>query len=175
MRQPHQNTDLPDTHLVGDLPLPAQAKGMVVIVHGSGSSRLSPRNQQVALYLSEHGLATLLFDLLTEPEQRIDRITCEMLFNNPMLAHRLAGVLDWIASKPGLRHLQVGLFGASTGAAATILAAIQRPTIPPRAGFGSSPTARARASYRPVCQASCRRRLFPPTAPHHQQQACAVC
>lgn len=128
MLQPqHQGIELPDVQLVGDLLLPARAKDLVVFVHGSGSSRSSPRNQHVARYLSERGLATLLFDLLTEREQSIDRITCELRFDIPMLTHRLVGVLDWLALKRELNHLPVGLFGASTGAAAAILAAVQRP------------------------------------------------
>ncbi|MBT8768461.1 dienelactone hydrolase family protein [Pseudomonas boanensis] len=128
MLQPqHQCIELTDVQLVGDLLLPPGAKDLVVFVHGSGSSRLSPRNQHVARYLSDRGLATLLFDLLTEREQRIDQVTCELRFDIPMLTRRLVGVLDWIAAKPELRHLPVGLFGASTGAAAAILAAVERP------------------------------------------------
>lgn len=127
MHQPRLNIELPDVRLVGDLLLPGNAQGLVVFVHGSGSSRLSPRNQEVARYLGERGLATLLFDLLSEAEERIDRITCELRFDIPLLTRRLVGVLDWIATEPDLAPLPVGLFGASTGAAAAILAAIQRP------------------------------------------------
>jgi putative phosphoribosyl transferase len=127
MHQARLGIELPDVRLVGDLWLPTEAKGLVVFVHGSGSSRLSPRNQQVARYLSEQGLATLLFDLLTESEERIDRVTCQLRFDIPLLTHRLVGVLDWIAADPELSHLPVGLFGASTGAAAAILAAVERP------------------------------------------------
>ncbi len=128
MIQPQfQCIELPDVRLVGDLLQPPGAKELVVFVHGSGSSRVSPRNQHVARYLGERGLATLLFDLLTEPEQRIDRITCELRFDIPMLTRRLVGVLDWLAARPELSHLPVGLFGASTGAAAAIMAAAERP------------------------------------------------
>lgn len=127
MHQRRLSIELADARLFGDLLLPDAAKGLVVFVHGSGSSRLSPRNQQVAGYMGERGLATLLFDLLTEPEERIDRITCELRFDIPMLTHRLVEVIDWLAASPELKHLPFGLFGASTGAAAAILAAIQRP------------------------------------------------
>lgn len=119
--------ELADVRLIGDLLLPERALGLVVFVHGSGSSRLSPRNQQVARYLNEQRLATLLFDLLTGSEERIDRITCELRFDIPLLTQRLVGVLDWIAAEPELSFLPVGLFGASTGAAAAILSAIERP------------------------------------------------
>ena len=127
MHQPRLNIELPDVRLVGDLLLPDNAQGLVVFVHGSGSSRLSPRNQEVARYLGERGLATLLFDLLSEAEERIDRITCELRFDIPLLTRRLVGVLDWIAADPDLTPLPVGLFGASTGVAAAILAAVERP------------------------------------------------
>jgi putative phosphoribosyl transferase len=127
MLQPQLSIELADARLDGDLLLPGGARGLVVFVHGSGSSRMSPRNQQVAHYLSERGLATLLFDLLTAAEERIDRITYELRFDIPLLTQRLVGVLDWIAAEAELAPLRVGLFGASTGAAAAILAAIQRP------------------------------------------------
>lgn len=119
--------ELADVQLTGDLLLPDGARGLVVFVHGSGSSRLSTRNQQVARYLSERGLATLLFDLLSAAEERIDRITSELRFDIPLLTQRLVGVLDWIAAESELSFLPVGLFGASTGAAAAILSAVQRP------------------------------------------------
>lgn len=119
--------ELADVQLTGDLLLPDGARGLVVFVHGSGSSRLSIRNQQVASYLSERGLTTLLFDLLSAAEERIDRITSELRFDIPLLTQRLVGVLDWIAAESELSFLPVGLFGASTGAAAAILSAVQRP------------------------------------------------
>ncbi|WP_137822682.1 dienelactone hydrolase family protein [Pseudomonas sp. D(2018)] len=122
-----QYIELADVQLSGDLLLPPAATGLVVFVHGSGSSRLSPRNQQVAQYLSERGFATLLFDLLTEREQRRDRVTCELRFDIPLLTGRLVGVLDWLSVQPELRRLAVGLFGASTGAAAALSAAVERP------------------------------------------------
>lgn len=85
--------ELADARLIGDLLLPDEARGLVVFVHGSGSRRLSPRNQQVARYLSEQGLATLLFDLLSGSEGRIDRITGELRFDIPLLTQRLVGYL----------------------------------------------------------------------------------
>jgi len=118
---------LSDAQLAADLLLPAAAQGLVVFVHGSGSSRLSPRNQQVARYFSERGLATLLFDLLTEPEQRIDEVSRELRFDIPLLGRRILGVIDWLARDTELAHLRLGLFGASTGAAAALIAAAQRP------------------------------------------------
>lgn len=127
MQQLRMSIELADARLLGDLLLPDAAWGLVVFVHGSGSSRFSPRNQQVARCLGEQGLATLVFDLLTESEERIDRITFELRFDIPMLTQRLVGVIDWLGTKPELNHLPVGLFGASTGAAAAILAAIRRP------------------------------------------------
>ncbi|MDM8350250.1 alpha/beta hydrolase [Pseudomonas sp. sp1636] len=120
------NLTLSDVQLAADLLLPAAATGLVVFVHGSGSSRLSPRNQQVARYFNGRGLATLLFDLLSEVEQRLDRVSRELRFDIPLLTGRLLGVIDWLGADSQLRHLRLGLFGASTGAAAALLAAAQR-------------------------------------------------
>ena len=105
--------------LAGDLRLPAEPKALVIFAHGSGSSRLSPRNRVVAARLGESGLGTLLFDLLTEYEAP----RRELLFDIPLLARRLEGVTRWAASEPGTRELPVGYFGASTGAAAALRAA----------------------------------------------------
>lgn len=116
-----------DAELTADLLLPADAIGLVVFAHGSGSSRLSPRNLQVAHYFNELGLATLLFDLLTAPEERVDRLSAEYRFDIPRLSQRLAGVIDWLAGNAELGTLRIGLFGASTGAAAALIAAAQRP------------------------------------------------
>lgn len=120
------NLTLSDVQLAAELLLPEAATGLVVFVHGSGSSRLSPRNQQVALYFNGRGLATLLFDLLTESEQRLDQVSRALRFDIPMLTRRLLGVIDWLAADSELRHLHLGLFGASTGAAAALLVAAQR-------------------------------------------------
>jgi putative phosphoribosyl transferase len=116
---------LGDLVLEGDLVLPAGSTGIVVFAHGSGSSRRSPRNRFVASALTEAGLATLLFDLLT-PAEEADRAN---VFDVGLLAARLAGVTRWIRAREDLRGLGVGYFGASTGAAAALCAtvALDRP------------------------------------------------
>lgn len=113
--------------LHGDLSVPDSAEGMVVFVHGSGSSRHSPRNRSVAEYFNTRGLATLLFDLLTEEEQPIDEVTRQLRFDIPLLSERLNGVVDQLRSDQTLRGLRLGLFGASTGAAAALITASSRP------------------------------------------------
>ena len=112
--------------LSADLRLPVHAGGLVVFVHGSGSGRSSPRNQQVAQSLVQRGVGTLLFDLLTEPEQYLDNQTRELRFNIALLSSRLVKVIDWIGRDAELQQLPIGLFGASTGAAAALLAAAER-------------------------------------------------
>ncbi len=119
--------DLRPLHLAGDLVVPAPTRGLVLFAHGSGSSRFSTRNRAVARRLQEGGLATLLFDLLTQDEEAIDARTAELRFDIPLLAGRLVGALDWLTSQPALAGLGVGLFGASTGAAAALIAAARRP------------------------------------------------
>lgn len=113
--------------LPGLVCVPEGTRGIVVFAHGSGSSRLSPRNQDVASVLQQAGLATLLFDLLTAEEHAHDVLTAEYRFNIPLLARRLTGALDWLWKQPALASLSVGLFGASTGAAAALSAAAERP------------------------------------------------
>lgn len=114
--------------LNGDLTLPrGDVKGVILFAHGSGSGRLSPRNQQVAEDLVRRGMATVLLDLLTEDEEREDMISRELRFDIPMLAGRLVGALDWIAEQKELKPHPVGLFGSSTGAAAALIAAAERP------------------------------------------------
>ncbi len=113
--------------LAGDLGIPEGATGIVVFAHGSGSSRLSTRNQAVARRLREAGLATLLFDLLTEEEERVDTVTREHRFDIPRLAERLVQVTDWLTQDPRTAPLRIGYFGASTGAAAALVAAAERP------------------------------------------------
>lgn len=120
---------LPDAALEGEVVLPAGATGIVVFVHGSGSSRISPRNQQVARHFNAQGLGTLLFDLLTAEEYRVDEATREFRFDIPMLARRMVAVLDWLQRDDALRRLKTGLFGASTGAAAALIAAAERPGV----------------------------------------------
>jgi putative phosphoribosyl transferase len=116
-----------DATLVGDLALPESPGGLVLFAHGSGSSRLSPRNRAVAGVLNDARLATLLFDLLTPSEHLIDQRTAELRFDIPLLAARLTGAVDWVATDAQLRALPLGLFGASTGAAAALIAAAERP------------------------------------------------
>lgn len=112
--------------LQGNLIVPQQAQGIVLFAHGSGSSRNSPRNQYVARVLNEAGLATLLMDLLTSDEEVQDAITAHLRFNIPMLAERVVGATDWLVVDAATRRLPVGYFGASTGAAAALVAAAER-------------------------------------------------
>ena len=113
--------------LAGDLVLPAAARGLVVFAHGSGSSRFSPRNRAVADVLNEAGLATLLMDLLTADEERADVRTRRLRFDIGLLGERVVGAVDRLAREPSLAGLPVGTFGASTGAAAALIAAAERP------------------------------------------------
>lgn len=113
--------------LEGTLSVPAAATGLVVFVHGSGSSRFSVRNRYVAEYFNQIGLATLLFDLLTGKERAVDELTSELRFDIGLLTQRLRGALEWIEAQPDTAHLPVGLFGASTGAAAALNTAAVRP------------------------------------------------
>lgn len=112
--------------LEGDLSIPNGAKGIVIFAHGSGSGRFSPRNQYVAKALQEKKLATLLIDLLTHEEETIDEQTKEIRFNIHLLADRLEGVTDWLVKNPETKKLKIGYFGASTGAAAAIIAAAKK-------------------------------------------------
>ena len=112
---------LGDARLAGDLTVPASASGLVVFAHGSGSSRMSPRNRAVADTLNRAGLATLLFDLLDETEAS----RRELVFDVPLLAGRLETVTRWAGSQPRLQSLPIGYFGASTGAAAALRAAAE--------------------------------------------------
>lgn len=113
------------TTLNCDLTLVDQSSGVVLFVHGSGSSRTSKRNRYVAGVLQKHGLSTLLFDLLTKEEEIVDDITREYRFNIPLLAQRLVEVTKWIYGEPTFMRKKIGYFGASTGAAAAIIAASQ--------------------------------------------------
>jgi putative phosphoribosyl transferase len=108
--------------LAGDLAVPTAARGVVVFAHGSGSSRLSPRNRAVAAALNDGGLATLLFDLLTVAEEA-DRSN---VFDIPLLGRRLADATRWLRDHPPAQHLPIAYFGASTGAAAALWAAAER-------------------------------------------------
>jgi dienelactone hydrolase len=113
--------------LEGEWDLPEHAPGIVVFAHGSGSGRRSPRNQMVARVLNDAGLGTLLLDLLTRDEQRIDDATQALRFDVELLGRRLISTIDWLAVQPETAKLRVGLFGASTGAAAAMIAAAFRP------------------------------------------------
>jgi putative phosphoribosyl transferase len=116
-----------DVALEGNLMVPANARGVVLFAHGSGSGRHSPRNRYVARHLQEGGFATLLIDLLTEEEETVDAVTRHLRFDIPLLAERLTKAIDWLARDDSTGHLPVGLFGASTGAAAALMAAVARP------------------------------------------------
>jgi putative phosphoribosyl transferase len=115
------------TILDGDLTVPEEASALVLFVHGSGSSRHSPRNQLVARTLNKAGLATLLFDLLTPEEELIDARTAEHRFNISLLAERLVCATDWAKQQKQTRDLRVGYFGSSTGGAAALVAAAELP------------------------------------------------
>jgi len=115
--------------LNGDLSIPDNAAGLVVFVHGSGSSRFSARNRTVADVLMHAQLGTLLLDLLTDAEERTDAVTSEFRFDIPLLAERTVGAIDWVAGSTGTAPPSLGLFGASTGAAAALIAAAQRPQL----------------------------------------------
>jgi len=113
--------------LAGDLAVPEHARGFVMFAHGSGSSRFSPRNRFVADVLHHSDLATLLIDLLTPQEEAIDEVTGRIRFDIGLLATRLVALRDWAQTVPELRDLPVGLFGASTGGGAALVAAAERP------------------------------------------------
>ena len=107
--------------------MPSAPKGVVLFAHGSGSSRHSPRNRYVAEVLNEHSLGTLLIDLLTAEEEQEDEVTGHLRFDIDLLTRRLVAITDWLASSPQGRGHGIGLFGASTGAAAALMTAAQRP------------------------------------------------
>jgi putative phosphoribosyl transferase len=109
--------------LEGELIIPVDAKGIVLFAHGSGSSRFSPRNQFVARFLREKQLGTLLTDLLTEEEERIDQVTREIRFDIELLANRLLGITQWLMQDSRTKSVHIGYFGSSTGAAAALIAA----------------------------------------------------
>ena len=113
--------------LNGTLALPPRAGALVLFAHGSGSSRHSPRNRAVAAALNRAGLGTLLFDLLTDAEEPEDRYSRRPRFDIPLLGARLTGAIDWARDRPATAGLPIGLFGASTGAAAALVAAAERP------------------------------------------------
>ncbi len=115
--------------LEGNISIPEGAAGIVLFAHGSGSSRLSPRNRFVAEELNKKGIATLLFDLLTPEEEVVDDQTAHLRFDIPLLAQRLVDTTDWILRNPDLSSLKIGYFGASTGGGAALVAAAERPKV----------------------------------------------
>jgi len=115
--------------LSADISLPDRARGLVLFAHGSGSSRHSPRNRHVADVLNRGAIGTVLIDLLTEEEEAVDVQTAELRFDIPLLGRRVAVITDWIGRQPRLKNLDFGYFGASTGAAAALVAAAERPKI----------------------------------------------
>jgi putative phosphoribosyl transferase len=113
--------------LEGDLGTPDDARALVLFAHGSGSSRKSPRNRAVAKALNQRGLSTVLFDLLTPVEEREDAVDAHLRFDIELLSQRLASVTDWVLEQPFAKDFSLGYFGASTGAAAALVAAAARP------------------------------------------------
>ena len=113
--------------LMADLRVPDEARGVVIFAHGSGSSRFSTRNRRVAEFLGHEGFATLLLDLLTMKEESVDVQTAEFRFDIARLGPRVSAAADWAGARPDLEGLAIGLFGASTGAAAALIAAADRP------------------------------------------------
>ncbi|MFG2088229.1 MULTISPECIES: dienelactone hydrolase family protein [unclassified Spirillospora] len=134
---------LEDAELHGDLAIPDGATGVVLFAHGSGSSRHSPRNRAVADGLNAAGMGTLLIDLLTEHEEQLDRVTAALRFDIELLTLRLIGAIDRLTegleSAPHTAGLPIGLFGASTGAAAALAAAAARPRIAAVVSRGGRP------------------------------------
>src|SRR5436309_14127811 len=125
--------------LDGNLTIVDEATGLVLFAHGSGSSRHSPRNQFVARILNNAGLATLLFDLLTPNEERIDSYTAEFRFNIELLAERLSHATKWTREQANTRELDIGYFGSSTGATAALVAAAEFPDVAAVVSRGGRP------------------------------------
>ena len=121
--QIHEGADVLDA----DLHIPEGARGLIIFAHGSGSSRFSSRNRQVAESLNNARFATLLLDLLTPSEEKIDVRTREFRFDISLLGRRVVAATDWASDQPGVSNLPLGYFGASTGAAAALIAAAERP------------------------------------------------
>jgi len=115
--------------LSADISLPDHANGLVLFAHGSGSSRHSPRNRHVADVLNRGAIGTILIDLLTEQEEAVDVQTAKLRFDIPLLGRRVAAITDWIDRQPSLKSLGLGYFGASTGGAAALVAAAERPNV----------------------------------------------
>jgi putative phosphoribosyl transferase len=127
LQRRHVTVPAGDARLEGDLTVPRETIGTVVFAHGSGSGRFSPRNQYVAAELVGGGLATLLMDLLTSAEEAVDRRTAHLRFDIRLLSERVIAAIDWLEADEQVGSLHVGCFGASTGAAAALVAAAERP------------------------------------------------
>ncbi len=123
------NVSVGDMQLSATLAVPPDARGVILFAHGSGSSRHSPRNRFVAGVLQEAGFATLLLDLMTPEEERVDAYTGHLRFDIEFLADRLGAATEWAGRQPGLHELSFGYFGASTGAAAALVAASRLPHV----------------------------------------------
>ena len=145
--------DLPEVVLSGDLTMPEGARALVIFAHGSGSSRHSTRNRFVARRINEEGLGTLLMDLLTEDEERVDEVTRELRFDIGLLERRVAQVVEWAARQRELAGMKVGLFGSSTGAAAALVAAAELSEVAVQAvvSRGGRPDLAGRALRRVPC------------------------
>jgi dienelactone hydrolase len=142
---------LPEASLHGDLTLPAQVEGLVIFAHGSGSSRHSPRNRFVADQINAAGLGTLLMDLLTQDEERVDDVTRELRFDIGLLAQRVAQVVRWAKNQPELAEVKIGLFGSSTGAAAALVAAADCDDVAAVVSRGGRPDLAGDALRRVTC------------------------
>jgi pimeloyl-ACP methyl ester carboxylesterase len=143
--------DLPEASLHGDLMLPAQVEGLVIFAHGSGSSRHSPRNRFVAEQLNAAGLGTLLMDLLTQSEERVDEVTRQLRFDIGLLARRVAQVVRWAKHQAELAEAKIGLFGSSTGAAAALVAAADCDDVAAVVSRGGRPDLAGDALRRVTC------------------------
>lgn len=116
-----------ESSISGDLAMPEKVKGIVLFAHGSGSSRFSPRNRYAAKFLNQNGFGTLLIDLLTPEEEKVDEIDRSFRFDISLLKERLLMATDWLVRNPATLNFEIGYFGASTGAAAALMAAPERP------------------------------------------------
>jgi putative phosphoribosyl transferase len=125
--------------LTGNLLIPSNSVGIVLFAHGSGSSRRSPRNQQVAKDLRQGGLATLLIDLLTTEEEKVDDASRQLRFDIDLLAGRLVAITDWLLKAPKTKGMKIGYFGASTGAAAALVASAKEPQVAAVVSRGGRP------------------------------------
>ena len=121
------NKESKHRQIEGELRIPKGSKGLVIFAHGSGSGRHSPRNQFVSQVLNNDGVSTLLLDLLTEEEEKVDAVTREHRFNVELLANRLISATEWIIKQENTKNMILGYFGASTGAAAALIAADRQP------------------------------------------------